>query len=81
VPDGAFYAFPNVEQLIGKAYKGSLITGSLKLSELLLDEVKLAAVPGDAFGAEGFLRLSYATSRPQIDKALARLKDFAAQVS
>jgi aspartate aminotransferase len=81
VPDGAFYAFPNVEQLIGKAYKGTPITGSLKLSELLLDEVKLAAVPGDAFGAEGFLRLSYATSRPQIEKALARLKDFASQVS
>lgn len=80
-PDGAFYCFPDVGQLIGKSYKGQPITGSIQLSEILIDDFLLAAVPGEPFGAEGFLRLSFATSDEKIDKGLARLADFVSKLS
>ena len=80
-PDGAFYCFPDVGKLIGKSYKGQPITGSIQLSELLIDDFLLAAVPGEPFGAEGFLRLSFATSDEKIDKGLARLADFVSKLS
>jgi aspartate aminotransferase len=75
VPGGAFYVFPNVKQLLGRKYKGQVIQGSLQLSELLLEEFKVAAVPGQPFGAEGFLRLSFATSRQVIEKGLGRIRE------
>ncbi len=81
MPEGAFYVFPNVEQWIGKRFKGQIIAGSVQLSELLLDEVKIAAVPGLPFGAEGYLRLSFATSRQTIEKGLERLGAFASQLT
>ncbi len=81
LPDGAFYCFPDVGALIGKSYKGTPITGSLKMSEILLDEFLLAAVPGEPFGAEGFIRLSFATSDANIEKGLARLADFASKLT
>jgi len=80
-PDGAFYCFADVGELIGKSYKGQTITGSLKLSELLLEDSLLAAVPGEPFGADGYLRFSFATSQAIIEKGLGRLAEFAAKVS
>jgi aspartate aminotransferase len=80
-PDGAFYAFPNVGELIGRSYKGKPIGGSVHLSEILLDDFSLAAVPGEPFGAEGHLRFSFATSRAIIEKGLKRLADFVAALS
>ncbi len=80
-PDGAFYVFPNVEALIGKRYKGKQVNGSVHLSELLLEDFKLAAVPGEPFGAEGYLRFSFATARTTIEKGLSRLRDFVGQLS
>jgi len=80
-PDGAFYCFPDVGQLIGRRYKGQPITGSVQLSEILIDDFLLAAVPGEPFGAEGYLRLSFATSDEKIDKGLARLADFVSKLS
>lgn len=80
-PDGAFYVFPNVEPLIGKSFKGTAVSGSVHLSELLLEHFQLAAVPGLPFGAEGYLRLSFATSRQVIEKGLGRLREFVAQLS
>lgn len=74
-PEGAFYAFPNIQGLMGKRFNGRLIAGSMEASEILLDELQVAAVPGLPFGAEGFLRLSFATSRGNIEKGLARLKE------
>ncbi|GMU61325.1 MAG: aminotransferase [Myxococcaceae bacterium] len=79
-PDGAFYCFPDVGQLIGKRYQGQPITGSVQLSEILIDDFLLAAVPGEPFGAEGFLRLSFATSDEKIDKGLGRLSDFVSKL-
>jgi aspartate aminotransferase len=73
-PNGAFYAFPNVTGLLGKSFSGKLIKTSSDLAALLLDEVKVALVPGSAFGAEGFLRLSYATSMEKIKEGIDRVE-------
>lgn len=73
-PSGAFYAFPNVTGLLGKNFNGKLIETSSDMATLLLDEVKVALVPGSAFGAEGFLRLSYATSMEKIKEGMDRVE-------
>ncbi len=75
-PEGAFYTFPSVKGLFGKTCKGKKIDSSLTLCDLLLDEAKIAAVPGEAFGAPGYLRLSYATSMENIVKGIKRLAEF-----
>ncbi|MCK5681776.1 pyridoxal phosphate-dependent aminotransferase [bacterium] len=80
-PQGAFYAFPNVEGLIGKSCKGKKIDSSLTLCEILLDEAKIAAVPGEAFGTPGYMRLSYATSMDNIVKGIKRLSKFIKDLS
>ncbi len=81
MPDGAFYCFPDLSALIGKSYKGEPVTGSLRMSEILLEDFLLAAVPGQPFGAEGFIRLSFATSDANIEKGLGRLADFVSKLS
>lgn len=81
VPEGAFYCFPNVGQLIGRSYKGKTVTGSMALSEILLDDFLLAAVPGEPFGAEGFIRFSFATSNQVIERGLARFRDFVSKLT
>ena len=73
-PNGAFYAFPNVTGLLRKNFNGKLIETSSDMATLLLDEVKVALVPGSAFGAEGFLRLSYATSMEKIKEGMDRVE-------
>ena len=72
-PQGAFYAFPDVTELMEK--KG--ISSSLDLATLLLDEIEIAAVPGDAFGAPGFLRFSFALSDENLEAGLTRLQEWA----
>ena len=61
--------------------KRQVISGSVQLSETLLEDFQLAAVPGLPFGAEGYLRMSFATSREIIEKGLLRLKNFVGQLS
>ncbi|MEA1922262.1 MAG: pyridoxal phosphate-dependent aminotransferase, partial [Pseudomonadota bacterium] len=80
-PQGAFYAFPSVKGLLGKSCNGREIDSSLTLCDLLLDEAKIAAVPGEAFGAPGYLRLSYATSMENIVKGIERLAGFVKALS
>jgi aspartate aminotransferase len=80
-PEGAFYVFPDVRGLLQRSYKGQPVGTSARLSEILLDDFRVAVMPGAPFGAEGFLRLSFATSREVIQKGLARLKDFTATLS
>jgi aspartate aminotransferase len=75
-PDGAFYVFPSFHALLGKRHRGKHLEGSLQISQVLLDDYRLAAVPGEPFGGEGHLRLSFAASRATIEKGLARLRDF-----
>jgi aspartate aminotransferase len=79
-PEGAFYVFPDVRKWLERRYKGERIGTSLRLSEILLDDFQIAAVPGQPFGAEGHLRLSFATSRPAIEKGLERMRKLASHL-
>ncbi len=75
MPQGAFYVFPDVSSFFGKAANGFEIKGSLELADYLLEEAKVACVPGIAFGDDRFIRFSYATNRDQINKGLNRLEE------
>mgnify|MGYP001158438099 CR=1 FL=1 len=75
-PDGAFYAFPNISETFGKASESGQITNAVEFCQNLLQEQLVACVPGSGFGAEGFVRLSYATSMDAITKALDRIEAF-----
>jgi aspartate aminotransferase len=74
-PGGAFYAFPNISAHLGDG-KSAFAKNCTELSKLLLDEAHVALVPGEAFGAPGYVRLSYATSMERIDEGLRRLEKF-----
>jgi aspartate aminotransferase len=74
-PGGAFYAFPNVSAHLGDA-KHAVAKNCTELSHLLLEKAHVALVGGEAFGAPGFLRLSYATSLDRIEEGLRRLEKF-----
>ncbi len=74
MPHGAFYIFPSVEGVIGKTFNGTTLNSSMDICEYLLKEHLVATVPGEAFGAPGFLRLSYASSIEQLQKAIERMK-------
>ncbi len=74
-PEGAFYIFPNFSSFMGKTIKGRQIKGSLDLADMLLNEAKVAVVPGIAFGTDNHFRLSYATSMANIDKGLDRIAE------
>ena len=74
MPVGAFYAFPNVARLYGKSIQGKTINNSSDLATYLLEEAKVALVSGDAFGADPYIRLSYATSMENIQKGLTRIE-------
>ncbi len=76
MPKGAFYVFANIRPVLGKKYNGQTITDSVKFCELLLKEKLVAAVPGIAFGTEGYVRISYATSEMNIQRGLARIGEF-----
>jgi aspartate aminotransferase len=80
-PGGAFYAFPNVAAHLANGGSGrALAKDTTELAKILLDQARVALVPGDAFGAPGYLRLSYATSIGRIDEGLRRLDRFFSRV-
>jgi aspartate aminotransferase len=73
-PMGAFYAFPDLSAFLGKCSpQGRLMADDLALCQYLIEEAKIAVVPGSAFFAPGFVRLSYATAQANIEKGLARM--------
>lgn len=74
MPVGAFYAFPDVSRLFEKSVNGKTIKGSADLATYLLEDAQVALVSGDAFGAEAYIRLSYATSMENIQKGLDRIE-------
>lgn len=76
MPGGAFYIFINIKDTFGKQYNGKQIRDSISFSEILLKEKLVAVVPGIAFGAEGYIRLSYATCEENIKKGLERIGEF-----
>ncbi|NLK51414.1 MAG: pyridoxal phosphate-dependent aminotransferase [Syntrophomonadaceae bacterium] len=71
-PGGAFYVFPNVSIAFGKRYRDELIQDAADLAKVLLTYGRIAVVPGVAFGVEGYLRLSYATNRKNIEEGINR---------
>lgn len=79
-PKGAFYVIVNIENTLGKKYRNTTITDSLSFCNALLDDQMVAAVPGAAFGAEGYIRLSYATSIKNIQEGTDRMKKFIAKL-
>jgi len=79
-PQGAFYVWVNIKELKGKKFNGQVITDSLKLSEILLEEAKVAVIPGRAFGDDDYIRLSYATSLGDIKEGIESIKNFVSKV-
>jgi aspartate/methionine/tyrosine aminotransferase len=73
-PTGAFYVYPSVKGVLGTTIRGKTPTTSAELATLLLEEVEVAAVPGEAFGPSGYLRFSYATSDEDIVEGIGRIK-------
>jgi len=76
-PSGAFYAFPNVSKILEKGvkYNGKRIINSFNLADFILKEAEVALIPGSAFEAEGYLRLSYATSMEDVKEGLDRIEN------
>lgn len=75
IPDGAFYAFPSVRGFFGKVTSaGKTLENDLDVTEFLLSEAHIAVVPGSAFGAEGYVRFSYATSETLINQGLDQVE-------
>ena len=75
MPGGAFYAFPSFEKYLGRKIKKKIINNSFDLSDMFLSEANIATVPGDGFGASGFVRFSFATSEEDILEGLSRIND------
>lgn len=74
LPTGAFYVYPSVKAVLGKTMRGKTPKTSAELATLILDEVEVAAVPGEAFGPSGYLRFSYALGDDDIVEGIARIK-------
>jgi aspartate/methionine/tyrosine aminotransferase len=74
-PEGAFYAFPSFEGLLGRSFRGRTATTTLELADLALEEAKVAFVPGEAFGAPGYARFSFALGDDDLGEGIRRLAD------
>ncbi|RDY29903.1 pyridoxal phosphate-dependent aminotransferase [Lachnotalea glycerini] len=75
-PEGAFYVMVNIQNFTGKHYKEKQINNSFDFSEALLENEKVAVIPGIGFGQDGYIRLSYAASIEMIQKGIERIKKF-----
>jgi aspartate/methionine/tyrosine aminotransferase len=73
VPEGAFYAYPSVRGVLGRPVRGHVPTSSADLAGIILDEAEVAVVPGEAFGTDGYLRLSYALSDEDLVEGVDRI--------
>jgi aspartate/methionine/tyrosine aminotransferase len=78
-PRGAFYAYPSVKGVLGRELRGRTPTTSAELAALILDEVEVAVVPGEAFGTPGYLRLSYALGDADLVEGVSRIQKLLAE--
>lgn len=78
-PEGAFYAYPSVKALLGKEIRGTRPRTTVELAALILEEVEVAVVPGEAFGTPGYLRLSYALGDEDLVEGIARIQKLLAE--
>lgn len=74
-PRGAFYAYPSVKSVVGRVISGRTAATSAELAEIILDEVEVAVVPGEAFGSPGYVRLSYALGDEDLVEGVSRIQD------
>ena len=81
VPQGAFYAFPSMEGLFGRNFGGVTPTTTSELCEVILDQAKVALVPGEAFDAPGYVRISFAVSDADIVEGIGRIVELVAKSS
>jgi aspartate aminotransferase len=72
-PLGAFYAYPSVKGVLGKEIRGKRPQTSAELAALILEEAEVAVVPGEAFGTDGYFRLSYAMSDADLEEGVSRI--------
>lgn len=79
VPQGAFYAFPSMEGLFGRNFGGVTPTTTSELCEVILDQAKVALVPGEAFDAPGYVRISFAVSDADITEGIGRIAELVAK--
>ena len=75
-PQGAFYVMINIKSLFGKSYEGVKINSALDFAGVLLDKLCVAVIPCESFGADEYIRLSYATGEGDIRKGLERIESF-----
>jgi len=80
-PKGAFYCFPCVEDVLGKSLRGRTPSTTAELAELVLEEAEVAVVPGEAFGAPGYFRLSYALGDDDLVEGVTRLAKLLGEAS
>ena len=78
-PQGAFYSFPNLSHYLGRTIRGRTPETTLELCSVLLDEAKVAIVPGEAFDAPGYARLSYALGDDDLGEGCRRIADLLAE--
>jgi aspartate/methionine/tyrosine aminotransferase len=78
-PLGAFYAYPSVKGLLGVPLRGRTARTSAQLAEIILEEVEVAVVPGEAFGPSGYLRMSYALGDDDLAEGVSRIAKLAAE--
>jgi aspartate/methionine/tyrosine aminotransferase len=74
-PEGAFYAYPNLTGLLGRPIAGRTASTTIELAALLLEEAKVAIVPGEAFGSPGYARISFALGDDDLGEGLQRISD------
>ena len=77
-PEGAFYAFPSFEGVLGRTFNGRKASSTSELATIILDEAKVAVIPGEAFGAPGYFRLSFALGDDDLGEGVTRIADLVA---
>ena len=75
LPEGAFYTYPSFEAFVGTKVAGRMIMNTLELCEVILDEAKVALVPGEAFGTPGYFRFSYALAEKDLVEGVTRVAE------
>jgi aspartate/methionine/tyrosine aminotransferase len=78
-PEGAFYCYPNVSGLLDRSLGGRVAHSSAELAEILLETIKIAVVPGEAFGTPGYFRLGSALGDADLTEGLERFANFVAE--
>lgn len=79
-PEGAFYVFVDISKVFERTFNNVIINSSLDFANLLLDQINVAVVPGIGFGADNYMRLSYATSLEAIEEGLNRIENFLKEI-